>query len=212
MKILKCCGIREGIQNYNGIDMLGFNFITSSKRYITPKKASKIKTPSSCLRVWVFWEKDAKGGWKIISDQALEKIIIVAEEAYIHALQIYWECDFTYLKEYNFCIIHWVSLSDYINKQKGKKKENIDFLIIDWENPWSWEKYVYQKINELDIDMKFLVAGWISQDNILEVFEIFKNNKNFCWVDIASWVDNWKNIDSKKVQDIVEKIKWVDII
>jgi len=85
--------------------------------------------------------------------------------------------------------------------------ENIDFYIIDWKNPWSWEWYEYEKINELKLEKNFLVAGWISEKNVWEIFEIFKNNPYFCGVDIASWVDNGENICLEKVGRIVNKIK-----
>ncbi|MDQ7022845.1 MAG: hypothetical protein Q9M97_04920 [Candidatus Gracilibacteria bacterium] len=56
MKLLKTCGIRSKLENYNNIDMLGFNFIESSKRYISPEKAELIETPFSTLRKFEFFE------------------------------------------------------------------------------------------------------------------------------------------------------------
>ena len=211
MRLLKTCWIRKKLENYNNIDLLWFNFIESSKRYITPEEASEIKTPFSTLRVWVFWKPSPQpsplGGegvkWENISKWDLVDIIMIAREAKMNAIQIYWKCDFEYLKLYNYLVIRSVNLEENIDFNN----ENIDFYIIDWKNPWSWEEYNYSKINELNLEKNFLVAGWINENNILEIYKIFENNENFCWVDIASWVDNGENICLEKLGKIVEEIE-----
>jgi phosphoribosylanthranilate isomerase len=202
MQLLKCCWIRKKLENYNNIDLLWFNFIESSKRYITPEKAELIETPFSTLRVWVFWKKSENWNWWNISKWDLVDIILIAKKTKMNAIQIHWFCDFAYLKIYNFLIFHSVSLEDNYDLDN----ENIDFYIIDWKEAGSWKKYDYSKINNLNLKKNFLVAGWISKENISKVFKIFKKNINFCWVDIASWVDNWENIDLEKVEEIVKKI------
>ena len=222
MHLLKTCWIREKLENYDNIDMLWFNFIESSKRYISPEKAEKIKTPFSTLRVWVFWKtspltplfRGEGKKWKDITKSELVDIILTAKKARMNAIQIHWNCDFAYLKLYNFLVIQSVSIEDLIIHHplgasfntKGSK-ESSDFYIIDWANPWSGEWYDYEKINELNLEKNFLVAGWVSEKNVWELFKIFKDNKYFCGVDIASWVDNWENIDKEKVDKIVNLIK-----
>lgn len=217
MKLLKTCWIREKLENYNNIDMLGFNFIESSKRYITPEKASEIETPFSTLRVWVFWKPSPQPSplrgegakWEIISKWDLVDIIMIAKKSKMNAIQIHWICDFAYLKMYNYLVIQSISLvSSHLISPKGREvAQNIDFYIIDWATPWSWEWYDYSKINDLNLRENFLVAGWVSEENVWEIFEIFKNNENFCWVDIASWVDNGENICLEKVNKIFNLIK-----
>jgi phosphoribosylanthranilate isomerase len=54
-EILKICGIREALPNYDGIDLLWFNFMDISKRKISIEKAKSIKTPDSVMRVGLFW-------------------------------------------------------------------------------------------------------------------------------------------------------------
>jgi phosphoribosylanthranilate isomerase len=202
MKLLKTCWIRESLENYNNIDLLWFNFIESSKRYITPEKASKIETPFSTLRVWVFWQKDEEWNWWNISKWELVDIILTARKARMNAIQIHWFCDFAYLKMYNFLVFSSINIEEKINLDN----EYIDFFIIDWTNPWSWKWYDYKKIKKLNLKKNFLVAGWVNEKNVWEIFKIFKDNKYFCWVDVASWVDNWKNIDLEKVNKIVNLI------
>ena len=210
MRLLKTCWIREKLENYNNIDLLWFNFIESSKRYITPEKAEKIETPFSTLRVWVFWILDENKKWKNITKAELVDIILTARKAKMNAIQIHWNCDFAYLKLYNFLVIHSIPLSQPFPLQEKGAENNIDFYIIDGANPWSGEWYDYEKINDLNLEKNFLVAGWVSEKNVWEIFEIFKDNKYFCWVDIASGVDNWENIDLGKVEGIVEKINGSD--
>ena len=215
MKLLKVCWMREKLENYNNIDVLWFNFIESSKRYITPEKASEIDTPFSCLRVWVFWIQNKDKSWKELNKTNLVDIIMTAREAKMNAIQIHWNCDFSYLKLYNYLVFSSVNIEDLIIHHpsgasfntKGSNVENIDFYIIDWIEPWSWKWYDFSKINELNLENNFLVAGGISEKNVWEVFEIFKNNEYFSWVDIASWVDNWENICLEKVGKIVKKMK-----
>ena len=203
MKLLKTCWIREKLENYNNIDLLGFNFIESSKRYITPEKAEGIITPFSALRVWVFGIQNEDKSWQYIKKNELVDIILTAKKAKMNAIQIHWNCDFAYLKLYNYLVINSINLE----KKYELNNENIDFYIIDWANPWSWEWYDYEKIKQLNLENNFLVAGWISEKNVWKIFEIFKNNPYFCGVDIASWVDNWKNICLEKVGKIVNLIK-----
>lgn len=219
MQLLKTCWIREELANYDNIDLLWFNFIESSKRYITPEKASEIKTPFSTLRVWVFWKPSPLRGegvkWENISKWDLVDIIMIARKAKINAIQIHWICDFAYLKLYNYLVIRSVGISHFKIPHpsgapfdsKESKENNIDFYIIDWENPWSWEWYNYEEINKLNFDKKFLVAGWVSEKNVREIYKIFENNENFCWVDIASWVDNGDNICLEKVGRIIYEIE-----
>lgn len=199
MNLLKCCWIRKPLNNYNWIDLLWFNFIESSKRYISLENAINIKTPFSTLRVWIFWKLNENKIWKKINRNDLVDIIMVCKNAKINAIQIYWECDFWYLKMFNFLTFSAIKLNDLDNI---KEDNNIDFYIIDWKNPWSWEEYNYEKINNYKINKKFLIAWWIKQENILDIYKIFKNNLNFCWVDIATWVDNWENIDRNKIDKI----------
>ena len=222
MQLLKTCWIRKKLENYNNIDMLWFNFIESSKRYITPEKAAEIDTPFSTLRVWVFWKPSPQpsplGGegvkWDIISKWDLVDIIMIAKKSKMNAIQIHWVCDFAYLKMYNYLVIQSVSIADIKFPPnpplEGGLSEYIDFYIIDWANPWSWEEYDYSKINNLNLEKRFLVAGWVSEENVWKIFEEFKNNENFCWVDIASWVDNGENIFLEKVGRIVDGIKWIN--
>ncbi len=208
MQLLKCCWIREKLENYDNIDLLWFNFIESSKRYISPEKAEKIETPFSTLRVWVFWKKE-KNGWWIITKWELVDIILTAKKARMNAIQIHWICDFAYLKMYNYLVFWSITLdSPHLISPKGREiAQSVDFYIIDWKEAGSWKSYDYSKINDLNLEKKFLVAGWINEENVGDIFEIFKDNEYFCWVDVASGVDNWKNIDLEKVKKIVNKIK-----
>ncbi len=201
MELLKCCWIRDNLENYNDIDLLWFNFIESSKRYITPEKAELIETPFSTLRVGVFWKREDGGWWNIKKDELVD-IILTAKKAKMNAIQIHWFCDFAYLKMYNYLVFHSVSLED--NYDLNNK--NIDFYIIDWKEAGSWKSYDYSKIKDLNLEKYFLVAGWISEKNVSEVFETFKNNEYFCWIDVASWVDNGENIDLGMVEEIFNKM------
>ncbi len=86
---------------------------------------------------------------------------------------------------------------------KEENLENIDLLIIDSSNPWSWKSYNYSNLSELKIRKPFLVAWWVDKNSISE---IFKQVPNCIWVDIASGVDNWENVDEEMVREVLERI------
>ena len=195
-KILKLCWIRNKLKNYDWIDYLWFNFIENSKRKITPEKAKEIITPLNIKRVWLFWKYENKV-WQNLDKTYLDKIIKTAKETRIDSLQIYWNCDFWYLKKYWFYIIHAIPYNE-INTLK--EDENIDLYIIDWNIPWSWKWYDYEILNNLKLSKPFLIAWWINEF-ILQ--EVLTKVPNASWVDIASWVDNWKNICNRKAKRII---------
>ena len=203
VKLLKFCWIRDDLKTYEWIDLLWFNFIKSSKRYISPEKASKIKTPWNVLRVGLFGFLDENKKWKDISKNDLKNIVLIAKTTKMNAVQIHWDADFEYLKLFNLIVIKSVSYRENLNLEKYNW---VDFFIIDGANPGSWKWYDYEKINDLKLNKKFLLAGWVNENNVKEIFKIFEKNPYFAGVDIASWVDNGKNIDEEKVKKIYNLI------
>jgi len=182
--------------------LLWFNFIKSPKRYISPQKAENIKTPFFVLRVGLFGIQNENKTWKSLTKDDLKNVVLLAKQTKMNAIQIHWNCDFFYLKLHNFITIHSIN----INSKQDFNNPYVDFYIIDGAEPWSWKWYNYEKINKLNLKKKFLVAGWVNKDNVWKIFEIFKNNPYFMGVDVASWVDNGKNIDLEKINKIISLI------
>ena len=209
MKLLKCCWIREELTTYQWIDMLWFNFIKSSKRYISSDKASSIITPPSVMRVGLFWEKSAEWNWKRITKQKLDEIISIIKIANISAVQIYWEYDLSYIKSQNLTVLQPIIIEQFFDNKNKIINDYIDFYIIDGKIPWSWESYEYENINNIDINKKFLVAWWVCKENIWLIYKIFSKNRYFCWVDSASWVEKLWNISESKVLEIIKHSKHV---
>lgn len=203
-KILKICWIRKCIKSYDWIDYLGFNFIDTSKRKITKEKAKEIITPEKVVRIWVFWKYENKK-WQNLDYNYLDEIIKLAKETNMNWLQIHWLCDFAYLKKEGFFIIHSIFYEDigYL-----KEDSNIDLYIIDWANPWSWKSYDYEILKNVSIKKPFLIAWWINENNLNE---ILLKLPNLVWIDIASWVDNWKNICWRKIKRILKILNWANI-
>ncbi len=227
--LLKICWIRGKINDYSWIDLLWFNFIESSKRKVLLEKAKQIITPANVLRVGIFWipypnplpkiEEINQLTWKNLTKSDLADFILIAKDANINALQIHWKCDFSYLKMFWFFVISSISISDL---QNFEIDENVDFYIIDWQNPWSWEDFslemffwnIWQNSKVFGknispfnkIQKPFLIAGWIKASNILEKIKFFEQFENFSWFDIASWVETWGNIDEEKIKEILKII------
>ncbi|MFA5917462.1 MAG: phosphoribosylanthranilate isomerase [Candidatus Gracilibacteria bacterium] len=198
-KILKICGIRNPLKSYDGINYLGFNFIKTSKRKISIEKAKKIITPENVNRVGLFGKFENKV-WQNLDKIYLDEIIKIAKETKINSLQIYGNCDFGYLKKYGFYIIHAISYNEVNNIIKD---ENIDLYIIDSPNPGSGKGYNYEILNRLKLSKPFLIAGGINEFNLQEVLTKVPNASG---VDIASGVDNGKNICNRKAKRIVKII------
>ncbi len=202
-KLLKLCWIRNKLKSYDWIDFLWFNFIETSKRKITKELAKEIITQENIKRVWLFWKYENKV-WQNLNKTYIDEIIKTAKYTEMDSLQIYWNCDFAYLKKYWFYIIHSISYSDI---KSLKEDENIDLYIIDWSIPWSWKWYDYEILNNLILSKPFLIAWWINEFNLLEVLTKVPKAS---WVDIASWVDNGKNICNRKTKRIVQIINEVN--
>lgn len=196
-KLLKICWIRKDIKDYDWIDFLGFNFIDISKRKISPENAKNIITPKTVMRVWLFWKYQDES-WQNLDINYLDEIIKIAHETGMKWLQIYWKCDFKYLKSKWFYIIQALSYKDIAFLEED---ENINLYIIDWPKAWSWKWYDYEILKTLSLKKPFLIAWWIKENNLKEVLQ---KVPNAIWIDIASWVDNGKNVCRRRTQRIVK--------
>ena len=196
-KLLKICWIRKDIKDYESIDFLWFNFIDISKRKIKPEEAKKIITPNTVNRVWLFWIYNNEK-WQNLDKIYLNEIIEIAKETNMNSLQIYWNCDFSYLKKHWFFTIKPIS---YKEVNSIENDNSIDMYIIEAEKPGRWKPYDYEILKEVKLDKPYLVAGWIDEFNLTEVL---KKVPNAAWVDIASWVDNRKNVCKRKTKRIIK--------
>ncbi|MDD3302467.1 MAG: phosphoribosylanthranilate isomerase [Candidatus Gracilibacteria bacterium] len=196
-KLLKICGIRKDIKDYDSIDFLGFNFIDISKRKIAPDAAKEIKTPKTVKRVGLFGiYKDGK--WQNLDKIYLDEIIEIAKKTNMSSLQIYGNCDFSYLKKHGFFIIKPIS---YKEVNSIESDNNIDMYIIEAEKPGRGKPYDYEILKDIKLDKPFLVAGGIDEFNLAEVL---KKVPNATGVDIASGVDNGKNVCRRKTKRIIK--------
>ena len=201
MQLLKCCGIREKLENYDNIDLLGFNFISYSKRKIDKQKAKEIS--QDILKKWY---KNIQKVGLFDESFSFEEILDILDFANLDAVQLYSNDTEIFKKLKN----KWYFLIKPINldfKDFEKYEKIVDLFIVDGKNPWSGKKYDYSQINNLNLNKNFLVAGWVSVDNAWEIVKIFEKNPFFVGLDVASGVDNGKNIDLGKVGEIV-RVFW----
>ncbi len=218
---LKACWIRKILKNYENIDFLWFNFIDYSKRKIDMFQAKEISedideeiiklshplAPSLKTKGRGIWKGKIKKVWLFDKKFSYEEIVKIMQFAKLDSVQLYSNNleNFKKLKNKWYFVIKPIQINKI--EEFEKYKNFVDLFIIDGKNPWSWKTYDYKKINNLNLEKNFLLAGWVSEKNILEIKKIFKNNKFFCWVDVASSIDNWENIDLEKVNKIVNLIK-----
>ena len=203
MPILKCCGIRRTLTSYEHIDRLWFNFVKSSRRYISPEQAKNIFSPKNIFRIGVFGFPDGEKSWKNIDEKKQREIVEIAKNANMQGLQIYGKCDFQFFKQHDFLTISAIQIQDL---DRYENNTYIDFLLIDGKNPGSGKSYNYEIISQCNISQKFLIAGGINEKNISSVCKIFANNPYFHWVDLASAVDNGENICPEKIKNLASNI------
>ncbi len=174
---------------------------------------SKKHIPPSVMRIWLFWKYDKQNKlWCDLSEEETDKIIETAKETNMKWVQVYNVTNSEKLKQtwlYTICQVNhneiiYSPIATIIWNIKEHELENIDLLIINSSNPWSWKSYDYKKLSELKIRKPFLVAWWVNKNSISE---IFKQVPNCIWVDIASGVDNGENVDEGMVREFLEGMR-----
>lgn len=195
-KLIKACWIRGPIDNYLDIDILWFNFINESKRFIKFDFASKLipNLPQSLLKIWVFSANDK-----------IEDISNIVHSLNLDWAQLHNFSDIKYVENLKSKILNkiiFLSISYSEIDKIDLFKNYSDLFIIDSCLPWSWQWYDYQVL-KWKINTPFLIAWWINVHNA----KIAVNCDKYCiWVDVASWIEkNW-NIDLLKIREIRQEI------
>jgi len=190
---IKVCGIRDVLQDYKYVDFIWFNFISYSKRRINLEKAKYI-VDDILSKKYLNIKKIA-----LLDDDFSEyEILNILKNCKLDGIQYYGKNDkiFEKIKKYGYFTIKPLNLENANNY----KNDFVDLLIIDGKSPGSGKSYDYEKINKLNLNKSFLVAWWVNLENVADILKILWKNNYFTWIDVASAVDNWKNIDLEKVK------------
>lgn len=198
--IVKVCGINQNKNmvkiNELPIDMLGLNFYLGSKRYI--------------------------GNTSIIINPNIKRVGVFVDATIPELKQYHIECQLDYVQLHgdaspDFCleaqefvkVIKAFGVDEDFDFDEVMPYSNCDLLIFDTKTPehgGSGRKFAWEKLNEYQGDVPFLLAGGIGPDDVDEILAV--THPQFIGVDINSkfeFVPGRKNIPL--VEAFVNKIK-----
>lgn len=190
---VKICGTRSSkaakAAIEHGADFLGFNFVTSSKRYIDPSQALKIIS-------------SIRGKTKLIG------VFQNAEVNYVNRIASNLKLDFVQL--------HGNENNDYINKvgipviksftvDDQAEKIKADYLLLDRIKRGEGKLVDFDRAAKLALNFPLFYAGGLNPDNVAEVI---RKVKPFA-VDVAGGVETNGVQDIQKIKLFIENAKEV---
>jgi len=190
-QLLKICGItnKETAEfcNNKQIPLVGFNFVPTSKRFISVNKAKEIRPLlKNSLAVGVF------------QNHSIEDINNIAKDLDLDFVQLSGNELPAYCSQIETPIIKTLRIDEEIPADKLRSfDELVSFYIIDGASPGSGESYDYKKIESLKLNKPFFIAGGINYENIKEATD---SNPNAIGVDIASGAE----LDGEKNMSLIE--------
>lgn len=199
---VKICGIRsqESVQTAidGGADFLGFNFVSTSKRYISPLRAKHIITSvsSSISCVGVF------------QNSSVEEILSIVNDLHLDYVQLHGN------ESPNFCedlseftkIIKTISLPsdfDVKNTEKMMEKYQVAYFLLDRMDRGRGEMLDPQKAEELNKKFPLFYAGGLNPKN---VFSLVKEASPY-GVDVAGGIETDGKENMQKIRQFIKNAK-----
>lgn len=202
MKVkVKICGIKtlETAQAAfdAGADFVGFNFVSTSKRYIEPEKAKKISSrlgENNIKLVGVFQNEKIDVVNKLISYLKLDYVQLHGNESpeYIKRID-------------NAKILKTFSLpADFDIKSTIKKMKNynVDYFLLDREAQGKGKLLNPDKVRELTSIFPIILGGGLTVENIVNILQITKPQA----VDVAGGIETNGVKDNNKIFQFIEKV------
>ncbi len=190
---IKICGIRsiEAAQaaTENGADFLGFNFVPTSKRYISPADALKIIS-------------QIKGKIKIVGifqDAEISYINDIVLKLGLDYVQLHGNEDNDYMNNISIPIIKSVKLADQLQNIQAR------YFLLDRVKRGEEEMVDFDQAAKLAANFPIFYAGGLSPDNVGEVIE---KVKPFA-VDVASGIETDSMQDIQKIKKFIKNAKEV---
>lgn len=193
---VKICGIRtinaaKAAVNA-GVDFLGFNFVTTSKRYLNPYDAVKIinLVKERVKIVGVFQDADINYVNHLTSDLGLD------------FAQLHGSEDNDYINNVDVPTIKAVIIDDQVEKIEA------DYLLLDRAKRGEGEMVLFTKSAKLAAKFPIFYAGGLNSDNVTEVIRQVKPYA----VDVASGIETEGVQDINKIKKFIKNAKeaaWV---
>ena len=191
----KACGIRTredaAFCEEAGVDMVGLNFVPSSKRCIDMRTGRDLVSE---LR-----ETTIVG---VFQDQEVEEVNRIAMELELDFVQLSGNESVDCCRQVEAHIIKTITI-DKLPLLKAYE-EVASMFIIDGSMPGSGKGYDYSSLNRIKTKTPFLVAGGISKSNVASVLSTLGS----AWgVDVASGLESDGVVNQSLITDILKTVK-----
>jgi len=179
---VKVCGVRDdrGARSCvdADVDLVGFNFVPSSKRYLSLEHARAL--------VAVVGSERSVG---VFRDQAVPDVLRTARETGVRWIQLHGEetpdqC--ATIRENGFKIIKACAVTQWLTREAiTPYVEVTDLMLFDAETPGSGRAFGHERLIALDPPRPFLIAGGLDVDTVLAAVDLLHPDG----VDTASGVE-----------------------
>jgi anthranilate phosphoribosyltransferase len=200
--LLKVCGVRgNGKMTDLNCDLIGLNFVETSKRHISLDQAQQIlkKLPAKPAKVGVF------------QNQAIDFVNSYVQELDLDFIQLSGDENYPYVRSCKRPVIKTIKLRTIQDLKMAEiLQDHVAFFIFDGSCPGSGQEI--QNFKELEDALKkfkgqFFLAGGVNIENL----EQFLAVENCLGVDLASGVETAGEFDPLKVNKIFSKLKKYEI-
>jgi phosphoribosylanthranilate isomerase len=196
MKVkVKICGIRNletaQVAIGSGADYIGFNFVSTSKRFIHPE-------------ICQTFIDQIKGKIKIVGifqNEDPDKVNDIIEFLGLDLVQLHGVEDNDYIKKIKRPVIKSV------NTYSLNKSFNSHYLLLDRIDQGKGDMVNKQKAKKIAEEFKLFFAGGLNAGNVAE---IIKHVKPFA-VDVAGGIETKGKEDPKKIKQFIKNAKGVTI-
>lgn len=194
-KLFKACGIRtvEAAEHCEsvGVEMVGLNFVPSSKRRVDLPEAKEIvNSLSSAMVVGVFM------------DQPVAEVNEIAAMLDLDFVQLSGSEDEAYCRQMERLIIKTIKKDEL--EKIDSYAELVSMFIIDGSIPGSGESYDYSILKNIKTKKPFLVAGGVSTMN---TETILSNVSGAHGLDVASGIEERGKVSNNNVSLIHNIVK-----
>ncbi|MDP4008486.1 MAG: bifunctional indole-3-glycerol-phosphate synthase TrpC/phosphoribosylanthranilate isomerase TrpF [Candidatus Peregrinibacteria bacterium] len=192
--MLKICGVRTaGIAKACeelGVDMIGLNFVPTSKRKISQQVAKAIcENMKNTKTVGIF------------QNQNIEEVNALAGKLNLDYIQLHGDESLSYIKKCTRPVIKAIKICQKSDMKKIQKYKGISTVLLDGPLPGSgipFDQELLENINEA-----VFIAGGINGGNLKNILK----HSHLRGIDIASGVETNGQIQIKKIKNILNQLK-----
>lgn len=200
---VKICGLRTfeaaRVSFKEGADFLGFNFVPTSKRFISQEKAKEIisQLPKEVKVVGVFQNESIENIKKTIDILKLDFIQLHGEEP----------SSYRQLTQYAGVIKVFSLESDFdLPKTISEmEKYDVDYFLVDRKYQGRGEPLDPERVRGLTSLFPIILAGGLTVENVKETVRVARPFA----VDVAGGVESEGEEDLEKIKEFIKRTKSV---